>query len=146
MASAEVYDAIRTYLLSAWTSTPIAFENENVDQNGNEVPPNPAHPWVDVEMTGTLYGQQSIGASVQADNRWDEEGVLFLHVLVESGSGSRTARQHAKALADLFRGKNDLLAGNLEFLDAFLGSGRPGRREGNWFEIPVAIEWRRVEA
>ena len=145
MASGAVYQAIRDHLVATWTATPLAFENEDVDQHGNPLPPDPPVPFVEIELTGTSYGQQSIGESRQADNRWDEEGVLFLHVLVAGGAGSMLARTYAKQLADLFRGTT-LLGGNLEFLDSFIGRGRPGERDGNWYLIPVDIEWRRVEA
>lgn len=139
MASGAVYDAVRAYLDGAWTTTPIAWENEAF------VPPNPQVPFIEVEMTGTNYGQQSIGASVQSDNRWDEEGVLFVNVQVPVNSGASLGRTYAKGVADLFRGTR-LMNDNLEFLDAFIGSGRPGRAEGNWWMIPVDIEWRRMEA
>lgn len=145
MASGAVYDAIRARLIASWSTTPIAFENEDTDTAGNVIPPNTQIPWIDVEMTGTLYGQESIGASLQADNRWDEEGILFLHVLVPSGEGAHDARTYAKSLADIFRGLT-LLSGSLEFRDAFIGRGVPGRRDGNWFSITVSIEWRRMDA
>lgn len=145
MASGAVYDAIKAHLIANWSTTLIAFENENADSNGTAIPPNPVVPWVDVEMTGTLYGQASLGASLQADNRWDEEGILFLHVLVEGGLGAHDARTYAKSLADLFRGLT-LLSGSLEFRDAYIGRGVPGRRDGNWFSITTSIEWRRIDA
>jgi hypothetical protein len=103
------------------------------------------NPFVAVEMTGTLYGQESIGASHQADNRWDEEGVLWLHVNVPMGTGGLTARTYAKQLADLFRGLL-LLNDSLEFKDAFIGRGQPGHEDGAYFRVSVFINWRRMDA
>lgn len=143
MASGTVYSAIEAYLLENWTTTPLVFENQTSMNDGSPVPPA-SGPWVEVEMTGTVYGQQSIGMSDQADNRWDEEGMLFLNVNVPSGTGSGTARTYAKSLADLFRGRT-LLSGSLEFMDAFIGHGQASEREGNWWLLPVDIEWRRID-
>jgi Bacteriophage related domain of unknown function len=150
VAADAVYDAIKTYLQTpsviagladSVTSVvpPFRFENEAFEK------PNPPAPWIAVALTGVLYGQESLGASVQADNRWDESGHLWLPVFVEAGTGASRARQLAKMLADIFRGLT-LLAGSLEFRDAFIGEGGPSSEVGNWYELPVAIEWRRVEA
>lgn len=144
MASGAVYSAIEDYLKANWTTTPIAFENKDQFEDGTPIPP-PGDPWIEVEMTGTVYGQQSIGAGVQAQNRWDEEGILFINVFVRGGTGSATARTYAKSLADLFRGTT-LLSGSLEFMDAYIGKGQPGEREGNWYLVPVDIDWRRIDA
>lgn len=142
MASGAVFSAIRTYLdgtggNGAWQTTPIRWENE------------PLYPlpdtFVDVEMTGTSYGQQSIGASHQEDNRWDEEGVLWLHVLVKLNTGGATVRTYAKSLADLFRGRT-LLNNSLEFRDSFIGKGQPGHEDGVYYRVSVYINWRRMEA
>jgi hypothetical protein len=138
MASGAVFDAIKTYLNSNWTTTYVRFENEPYDPDGTT-------PFVDVEMTGRSYGQQSIGASLQEDNRWDEEGQLWLHVMVPAGSGGSTARTYAKQLADLFRGTR-LLSDSLEFQDAFIGRGHPGFENGNYFRVSVYLNWRRIDA
>jgi hypothetical protein len=157
MASDVVYDAIKAYLVgegstpAAFNSAPLQWENEpaidTTDPDTRGDPDNPAKPapWVLVEMTGTLYGQQSIGANTQAANRWDEEGQLWLHVFVPTGSGGHTARHLAKTLADVFRGAL-LLNDNLEFMDAQIGMGEPGDEDGTWFRVSVSLNWRRMEA
>lgn len=137
MASGEVHDAIKAYLQSNWTTTPIRFENDPVDSLPEA--------FVDIEMTGTLYGQESIGASHQEDNRWDEEGVLWVHVLVKINTGGSTVRTYAKSLADLFRGLL-LMNDSLEFRDAFIGRGQTGHEAGMYYRVSVYINWRRMEA
>ncbi len=137
MASDVVYEAIEAYLRANWTETPLQFENENFD-----IPSS--REWVMVEMAGTVYGQQTIGADNQADNRWDEEGLLWLHVLVQAGSGSQLARRRCKALADLFRGAL-LLDDSLEFMDADIGIGAQGDDEGSTYRLSVSVDWRRME-
>lgn len=139
MASNTVYDAVKTYLTAQWSSTTIAWENEPFSK-----PEPPAH-WIAVEMQGTLYGQQSIGAGEQADNRWDEEGILWVHIMAPTGEGSSTARQYAKAIADLFRGTM-LLSDSLEFMDASIGAGERGDDDGNYWRLTCTIDWRRMEA
>lgn len=150
MAADAVYDAIKNYLSTAANVSgladsvtgivpPFRFENESFEQ------PSPPAPWIAMALTGVLYGQQSLGASLQASNRWDESGHLWLAILVPAGTGSSRARQLAKLLADIFRGLT-MLSGSLEFLDAFIGEGAPANETGNWFELPLVIEWRRIEA
>jgi hypothetical protein len=139
VASNTVYDAVQAYLLANWTTTPLAFENEQFDK------PEPTSPFVAVEMTGVLYAQQSIGEANQASNRWDEEGNLWLHVFVPVDTGSSLARQYCKTLCDLFRGLQ-LLSGNLEFIDASIGLGEPGDENGQYYRISCNIEWRRWNA
>lgn len=137
MASGEVYDAIVGHLADQWTTTPVRYENKNFNY--------PDGPWVDIETTGNYYGQESIGESEQENNRWDEDGVLYVHVLVPQGTGASLARTYAKQLADIFRGVT-LLGDSLEFRDAFIGRGEPGAEDGNWYRISVYIDWRRMDA
>lgn len=137
MASGTVYDAIRAYLEARWSATTIAWENETFNR------PEPPAPWVMVEMIGDLYGRMSIGAG--DEDRWDEEGVLLLHIYAPAGTGASTARGYAKSLADLFRGER-LLSDDLEFRDASIGMGQPGDDDGMWWKISVSIDWRRMEA
>lgn len=147
MASGEVSGAIEDYLLIAWTTTPLLFENKNEFEGGGVVPPAEPINFVEVSFTGRSYGQQSLGVSPVSANRWDEEGLIFFDVLAPVNQGSRTARTHAKALANLFRGLTTLLGEGLEFLDASIGQGeRSTKYNGNYFVIPVDLEWRRVEA
>lgn len=150
MAADAVYDAIKSHLSNSGVISVLAdpvtsavpsirFENEDFDK------PEPPVPWISMALTTGIYRQESIGAHTQAGNRWDETGELWLAVFVPTGSGASRARQIAKLLADIFRGQT-LLAGSLEFMDTFIGTGSPAPDEGNWFELPISIEWRRVEA
>lgn len=137
MASGPVFDAVKAFLTTNWTTTRIRFENDPFELD-NEA-------FVDVEMTGTAYGQQSIGAGRQQDNRWDEEGVLWLHVLVKMGDGGSTVRHYAQQLANLFKGLT-LINGNLEFRDAFIGRGQPGFESGAYYRVSVYQKYRWMDA
>jgi hypothetical protein len=147
MAADAVYSAIVAYLAAntASLADPVTGDIPYIRYENDPLAPPDTKPWVAVALTGQLYSQQSIGAATQADNRWDERGHLWLPVFVQTGSGAVRARQLAKQLADLFRGQR-LVNDTLEFMDAFIDEGAPAQEDGNWFRIPVAIEWRRFEA
>lgn len=147
MANDAVYSAIKAFLQAngAAITDPdtgdvphIRFENEAYE-------PADTKPWIAMALSSVTYGQQSIGASRQQDNRWDEEGTLWLSAMVQQGSGAERGRQLAKQLANLFRGLR-LLSDALEFLNAYNTQGGPAHEDGNWYEIPVAIEWRWMDA
>src|SRR6266436_4739329 len=146
MASGAVSAAIEDFLIANWATTPLLLENKDKAQPGDiTIPPATPAPFVAVNFTGRTYGQVSLGASLQKDNRWDEDGFIFLDVLVPKDWGSREARTYAKSLCDLFRGLT-LLSGSLEFLDASIGEGQKGKYDGNYYLIPVDVAWRRIDA
>jgi hypothetical protein len=134
----EVYDAIREYVTPLWPHTAISWPNEDFER-----PTGAA--FLAVEVFGDLYGQQSIGADEQADNRWDEDGQLMFHVFTPRGRGFSSSRGAAKALANLFRGTR-LLNDRLEFMDAQVGPGQLADEQGNFHVTTVAIDWRLMEA
>lgn len=142
----DVFDAIEAYLkdpVIGWDTSiaPLVFENE-----GDGAPAGEIKPWVLVILETTLYAQQSIGGGLdQALNRWDEDGALWFHVFTPRGSNSREARRIAKGLANMFRGKT-LLFNALEFMDADMSAGDPGKENGNYYLLSVNIDWRRTEA
>ena len=150
----DVFDAIRNFLgftgigtetgvAGAWDFglAPLYYENE-IDVS----PPGDVAPWVLVVLDTQLYGQQSIGGgTAPGQNRWDEDGTLWFHVFTPNGTGAREARRIAKALANMFRGRL-LLNDALEFLDADMGAGDPGKVNGNYYLLSVSIDWRRIEA
>lgn len=147
------FDAIRDFLgytdivtgavvVGAWDTSiaKLVYENET------DGPPagDPA-PWVLVVMTSNFYGQESMGEDEQADNRWDEEGQIWLHVFVPRGTGAREARRIARGLVKLFRGQNSLLGGALEFLDASI-TGEPSNENANYYGMSASVEWRFMDA
>lgn len=147
-----VFDAIQGYLgytdisNGSWVSgewdpalAVLLYENE-----GDGPPAGEVSSWVQIVLDTHLYGQESIGAGTQAENRWDEDGTLWFHVFTPKGTGSREPRRLGKALANLFRGT--VLAGGLEFGDADMGAGDPGKENGNYYLLSVSIDWRVTDA
>lgn len=150
MAADAVYSAVKTFL-----GTDANIESLRNSESGNLpafrwenedfTKPAPPAEFVSVAITGMLFGQESIGASRQADNRWDETGKFWFSVFVPAGTGLGRALQLGQGIAGLFRGLQ-LLGDSLEFGDARIGQGAPSEEEGNWYELPVVIEWRQSEA
>jgi Bacteriophage related domain of unknown function len=148
----DVFDVIQAYLgftndLGVWVAgqwdtslAPLVYENES-----DGAPSGALKSWVQVVLDTHLYGQVSIGAGAPGENRWDEDGTLWFHVFTPKGSKSREARRIAKALANMFRG-HLLLDDALEFGDADMGAGDPGKENGKYYLLSVSLDWRRTDA
>jgi hypothetical protein len=135
MTTATAFTAIRAHLEAEWTTTPLAWDNETFSPQDNT-------PFVMVQITGDLWDQHSIGAGDRLENRWEETGELLLSVIVPTGTGSLLARQHAEALANIFRGLN-LDESNIEFRDISIGLGVAAEDRGPWWLLPIRINWTR---
>ncbi len=139
MSTDAVYSAVQAFLTDNWTTTPLVFENASGEPP--TAPDGSLIPWVEGEVAGNAYCQVSIGAGSPADDRWREEGQLWLHVFVKTGTGSLLARQLATALTLLFRGAQ--LDPDIEFRDMSVGLGEPGDEDGNFWRLSVSIDWFR---
>ena len=116
----------------------MSWPNSSSKANGDD-------PFIAVDFHGTVYGQQSIGANKQSDNRWDREGIIWFFIFVPRNTDFSEASGAAKAIANIFRGLT-LLSGSLEFRDATIGTGAAATEDGAWFNVPVSIEWRFIDA
>lgn len=146
MASELVYDLVEARIRDFWEAVSGMPAQRVRWENDKFSPPAPTEHWISVHFTGDLYGQQTIGARTQEENRWDEEGTLVVYIMAPQGVGSREARRLAKAMADLFRGQQLGADEELEFMDAFIGEGEktPDEENGNWWRLRLAIDWRRI--
>lgn len=142
MASGTVYTAIRDFLEANYTATALVFDNERYD-------PSAADHWAMIEIAGTYFGRESIGADDPMLDRFEEEGVLIISMMAPADVGTKTARDHLETLAELFRGRR-LLSDLLEFEDARVGFGeRVGAEngaDGNWYRLNMTVDWRLIEA
>lgn len=137
MSSYSVFTAFRDRL-QEWDATPVIYENETyevpVGVNGERLP------FVFVEIFGGTMQQVSVGAP--GANSWVEVGVAFLHVMVPANSGSATAREHATALAHLFRERP---MGEIFVRDLSFGAGEPGQDFPNYWSMAVRATWERAD-
>jgi hypothetical protein len=142
MSSKAAFDAIKgtldTYAADPG-ALPVRYENEFVQ---DLLDANTAA-WLYVEVYGDFFDQASIGAEPVTANRWREGGVVFLHVMVPSGSGSGLARGYAGELLELFQGQE---IDGVRFRDASIGEGEPGRDFPNYWAMAASIEWERDTA
>jgi hypothetical protein len=135
MASVAAFDAFEDRLTSAWSATPIAFENDDMQELVEASEPAP---FVYVEIVGDTYGQESFG-SPQA-NQFLERGVTFAHVLVPSGTGSRVARGYANDILNLFR---EQPTAGVFVEEMSIGEGQPGRDFPGLWALTVSMHWYR---
>ena len=131
MASPETFDAFADRL-GDWTTTPVVYENDDY-----QLPDTPA-PFVFVEIVGDTYEQDTMGAP--RANMWLERGMTYLHVMVPSGTGSRSGRVLANNLLYLFREQS---IGELHMPEMSIGAGEPGRDFAQYFAITATIIWQR---
>jgi len=135
MTTDVVFIPIRDHLEANWTTSPLVFENER------HTPAQPPAPWVYVDMASNLWDQSSMGSGDPAKERWEETGTIWLNVMVPAGTGSLTARTHARQLVRLFRGLT-LLGGTLIFRRASIGDGQGVVIEkGKYWQITATIEF-----
>jgi len=132
MASVDVYDVIEQRCRSLLLSVQFVFENEEFS-----LPDTPAA-FVYCEIFGDIFAEISIGSPGQ--NLQRESGQFLAHVTTPNGTGSRAARVLAKQIINLFFAQE---SGGVQFKDASLGSGDPGREFGNYYALTASIAWER---
>ena len=134
--SDPVYDAIKTFLTANWTQTRLQWPDQDTADFGDD-------PVVIIDLHGNIYGQQSIGEPLQANNRWDEDGTLWMFIVAPRETSFTNVRGAGKALANLFRGLT-LIGQSLEFGDAAVGPAPD--QEGTAYLLSVSVEWRYINA
>lgn len=131
MASHTAFDALKTFITDGWTATRLYFENRRIDLVDQT-------PLIKVSMTSQSFIQESIGADVIRDNRWVETGTTTFEILVRAGTGSETARLHAEAITDMFRGT---LPESFVLIETSVGMGQQGVEDGNWWALKAHVDW-----
>ncbi|MDW7555381.1 hypothetical protein D9623_33620 (plasmid) [Azospirillum brasilense] len=132
MASVIVYDAIRAKVEADWSGTPVSWPNEAFD-------PPPGDHWIALEFEGRLWSQESIGGGDPAEERWDENGSIWVHSIAPIGVGERTQRLNATNFINMFRGTE---IGAIEFQDCEIAAGGADD-DGAWWRITGRIDFVR---
>lgn len=131
MSSLAPYADARS-LLEAANLVPaanVAWQNEPFQEPAGD----PAPPWLAVECVGHVLQPVELGGGV-----WQEEGTLYVHVMVPAGSGTDTARTLAKQVANVFRG---LGPRQVIYRGASIGNSAPTDPQGIWWGLTVTVEW-----
>ncbi|NGP18920.1 hypothetical protein [Devosia aurantiaca] len=134
--------AIRQRLVDLWTATPIAFQNEKPE---GEWPPVDADgfasdAWVLLEVEATRSAMRGAGSPGQ--QIWVDEGFIYVHVFVPTGSGDQMASQHATAIGELFRGAvfyRETPGCYVRTWAPRIDGGGSGDDNGNWFRITMSV-------
>ena len=99
-----------------------------------QIPEPSAGPWLSVQSVGDVLDPMEVG-----DGAWLEEGRLFVHVMVPAFSGTLTARQIAKGVANTFRGLGQQA---VRYMGASIGAGEHADEEGTLWRLTVVVDWK----
>jgi hypothetical protein len=102
--SPEVLDDCLPRIQAACQSLGISLALPNEDTDGVRLA-NPA-PWVDMEVSAQASTAFELGGAA-----WDEQGTIWLHLMVPVGTGIRDGLVMRKALAVAFRHLTDTAVG-----------------------------------
>ncbi|MFC0410942.1 phage tail terminator-like protein [Roseomonas elaeocarpi] len=129
MSSPEVWADAQVLIrdTAATQGLPVAWPNEVFDDL-----PEPPAPFVAVEIRGDGAEPYELGGGV-----WREDGSLYLHVMVPTGSGITAGLQLRKAFADGFRG----LPPRTVIYDSFSFDPGSDDEEGNWHRLTLRVAY-----
>jgi len=105
--------AIRARLSANWTTTQIAFENEEPPANPwPPIDPNSGNsaPWAFLEIDGNAGILRAMGSP--GDQLWQYTGLIWIYVYVPMNAGADLARQYAVSIGEIFRNKHFYDDGN----------------------------------
>jgi hypothetical protein len=136
-------DAIKNHLVSGWTTTPIALQNDNfttpVDEYGDPAP------WVMLEVLSTSSSLRTAG--IPGDHLWMTIGLIYVHVLVPINTGTDLAQQYAWQIGELFRAAALYSDEDGSIVRTGLGEGPrtdgggTDADDGNWFRMTMICEF-----
>lgn len=128
MASPEVWTDARARLeAAALGGTTIAWPNEPFDL------PEPLAPYLVAEISGDMSEPIELGSG----GTWQEDGTVWVHVMVPVGEGITAGLALRKTIANLFRG---VIAGGIVYRSAQMDPGGTDD-EGNWFRLSLGVQY-----
>lgn len=133
--------AIEARLITQWTTTRIAYANEDPEQpwppvDGNNSPV----PWVFVELLG--IDSNIIGTGTPGNQVVVDEGLIKLHVFVPVGWGRDVPRAHAVALGEIFRQQKFYDDDPTAYVRSYtpkLDGGDGSSDDGEWFRTTCTV-------
>lgn len=133
MSSLVIRDVVKDVLEGWGKATIVEMYNDTA------IPPKELQPWVAAQFPGGTEEQMSIGAP--GSNTWREDGTIFIHYVVPTGTGIRDSLLAAEELRDLFRGK---IISGVNFYRADPPSAEKGATiltGGNWYGVSFAVDY-----
>lgn len=134
--------AMRSRFSTAWTETPIAYQNET-PQDGSGVaiePWPPDGPWAYFEVMSTVADIR--GAGLPGNQVWLTRGYIHAHIFTPLGYGLPEALRLAEAAGEIFRSATfyqDGQGSKVLCMAPQIDGGGSGDDEGNWFRVTCAI-------
>lgn len=135
--------AIKTRFATAWTTTPIAYQNEAPPEatwppvDGSGLP----KAWVYLEVIANRTGLRAAGRP--GSQFWLTEGHILVHIFVPPLDGTATAHGYAVTIGEIFRAKafyRDEAAGaEVRTWAPMADGGSADAENGNYFRITVTI-------
>ncbi len=130
--------AIKARVTGNWTTTPLAFSNENMpdpkDTDGNPVP------WVFFEIVSS--GSDVVGSGVPGNQVIRYQGLIKCHVFVPTDTGIEVGFTHSVALGDIFKNQvfyNDTDGHYVRTLFPRIDEGTANSDDGLWYSVTATI-------
>lgn len=128
---AEATSAIYARWISLWTATPYTFDNEKFDPVSNKA-------WARVVTRQLVSAQETLGRI--GARRFRREGIIIIQIFVPPDTGTREARELAKAAADIYEGVS---FSSVDCTNAQIAeiSDQP-----SWFQVNVEVDYAYEES
>jgi hypothetical protein len=136
-------EAIEARLSAGWSTTPIAFDNDDtpdiLDAEGRP------KPWVFCEVLTTDAVLAEVG--VPGANATRDEGLVRCVVFVPAGTGRALARQYAAQIGEIFRTAEFYTADAGACVRTWVPRISPGNTatsrnpDGNWWAVTMTVAW-----
>lgn len=106
------------------------------NEDSSSIRPIPPAPWLDIEVSAQASTAIELGGGV-----WDEQGTIWLHLMIPVGAGMRDGLVMRKALANSFRGITDAAVGLAYRNDMAMDPMGPGSDDGVYRRLSLLIRY-----
>jgi hypothetical protein len=131
--SPAVWDDVLPRILAAAASLGLLVVLPNEDSGER---PSPPVPWLDLEVSANSSETIELGGRI-----WNEEGTIWLHVMVPVGTGIATGLALRKGLANAFRGVTDSVVGLVYRNEMAMDPAGPATDDGVYRPLTLLIRY-----
>lgn len=131
--SPEVWDDMLPRILAAAASLglPVLMPNEDAGER-----PNPPAPWIDLEVSANSSETIELGGRI-----WNEEGTIWIHVMVPVGTGIATGLALRKGMANAFRVVPDPIMGLVYRNEMAMDPAGPATDDGVYRPLTLLVRY-----